>query len=173
MSTEPRSNVIIRHRKERLSKCSLRGLEARADLAFYRYPDRMPEPEAIAGCVTLSLDPGAPLLGPADRERPLLLLDGTWRLAPKLAAAVAQLQARLPAEQRPVARGLPPALVTAYPRAQGPETACPDPARGLASVEALFAAYVLTGRDPAGLLDGYRWREALLEANPLLREQRA
>lgn len=149
-------SIVIRHRKERLSKCSLRGLEGRADLRFHRYPDRMPEPAALAGALLLAV--GGPLLSPADAGRPLLLLDATWRLAPKMEAAVLELA---PGLER---RGLPP-LRTAYPRRQTAETECPDPAAGLASVEALWAAYLLTGRAPAGLLDGYRWADELLARN--------
>jgi pre-rRNA-processing protein TSR3 len=63
-----------------------------------------------------------------------------------------------------VPRSLPPSLRTAYPRRQ---TLCPDPARGLASVEALFAAYRILGRDVDGILDGYLWRERFLVTNAL------
>jgi pre-rRNA-processing protein TSR3 len=59
-------------------------------------------------------------------------------------------------------RSLPPGLITAYPRKQQD---CPDPARGLASVEALFAAYTLMGRDTSGLLDNYYWKEDFLKKN--------
>lgn len=61
-----------------------------------------------------------------------------------------------------IRRSLPPGLKTSYPRKQ---TACSDPEAGLASVEALYAAYCLTGRDPTGLLDSYYWKAPFLEAN--------
>ena len=54
---------------------------------------------------------------------------------------------------------------TAYPRASKQGT---DPAHGLASVEALFAAYHILGRPTEGLLDNYRWAEEFLRANGLI-----
>jgi len=62
-------------------------------------------------------------------------------------------------------RSLPIDLKTAYPRRQED---CQDPERGLASVEALFAAYTILGRDTTGLLDFYYWKEDFLLKNPLL-----
>ena len=44
-------------------------------------------------------------------------------------------------------------------------TANDDPDHGLASIEALFAAYHLMGRPTDGLLDHYRWAEQFLAAN--------
>ena len=54
---------------------------------------------------------------------------------------------------------------TAYPRVSKRGT---DPDNGLASVEALFAAYHLLGRPTAGLLDHYRWAAQFLAANGLM-----
>jgi pre-rRNA-processing protein TSR3 len=33
--------IILRHKKENLKKCSLRGLEPREDLRFFTYPHKM------------------------------------------------------------------------------------------------------------------------------------
>ncbi len=143
----PPPTVIVRHRRERLSKCSLEPLRTRADLVFVRYPDREPPP--LEGYVRLALE--GPPLGPADRMRGLLLLDATWRLV----APMERRWAHVPP------RSLPP-LVSAYPRTSKLR---PDPHGGLASVEALYAAYVALGRDPQGLLAHYRWRDAFLERN--------
>lgn len=150
-----RPHVVVRHRKERLSKCSLTGLETRPDLAFYRYPDALPPAEALVGGACLDLD--APVLGPEDAGRPLIVIDGTWRLAARMYRATG-----LDRAEAVVRRRLPDDVATAYPRCQ---TLCPDPARGLASVEALYAAYLATGRDPRGLLDHYHWAEAFLARN--------
>ena len=65
------------------------------------------------------------------------------------------------------ARGMAYAIVlhgiqTAYPRVSKLGT---DPDNGLASVEALFAAYRILGRPTVGLLDQYRWGEEFLRVN--------
>lgn len=144
------ASVILRHKRERLSKCSLRGLEERSDLQFFTYPVDKLDPEGEF----LLLDLEAPELSPEDQE-PLLLIDGTWKLA-------ALMCNQLPKTWKLKARSLPAQLRTAYPRKQ---TACSDPDRGLASVEALYASFVLTGRDPEGLLDNYYWKQDFLEKN--------
>ncbi|HVJ86682.1 MAG TPA: hypothetical protein VM452_13615, partial [Caulifigura sp.] len=51
---------------------------------------------------------------------------------------------------------------TAYPRTS---KLFEDPAAGLATIEALVAAYVQMGRGIEGLLDGYQWREEFLKRN--------
>ncbi len=143
--------IIIRHRRENLRKCSLSGLETRSDLEFYNYP--MVVWPDVRGFVLLKV--GAPVLTEADRGKNLLLLDGTWKLA-------AAMEKQVPAGLE--ARSLPPGFLTAYPRRQ---TECPDPMAGLASVEALYLAYLSLGEDPAGLLDYYHWKEKFFEINRL------
>jgi pre-rRNA-processing protein TSR3 len=59
-------------------------------------------------------------------------------------------------------RSLPPHFQTAYPRRQND---CPDPSRGLASVEALYLAYSLLGRTTEGLLNHFYWKEEFLKKN--------
>jgi len=138
--------TIIRHPKERLSKCSLRPLEGRPELRFF---GARPGWSFDAGGFT-SLALGAPELSPEDADRPLLLLDSTWRLLPQLEAAVTG---------EPVRRSLP-AVETAYPRVS---KLARDPLGGLASVEALYFAKRLLGERDDGLLDGYHWKAAFLE----------
>ncbi len=151
MSTHP-PTVIVRHPKERLSKCSLHGLEDREGLHFVRF-ERDPLPDLDG---YLRLDMAGPPLTEADAAAGLLLLDGTWRLAERMSRALApQLQSLEP-------RSIPSCFVTAYPRAQ---TLCPDPPRGLASVEALYVACRLLGRPVDGLLEGYHWADAFLSLN--------
>lgn len=140
--------IVVRHRKERLKKCSLRGLEQREDIDFYSYPLKVAPP--VEGYVLLSVD--APeTLSIDDRERGLLLLDATWLLARRMEKAL-----QLP--DTVIRRRLPTNVETAYPRRQ-------DEKRGLASVETLYVAYLLTGRNPEGLLDNYHWKELFLEKN--------
>ena len=75
---------VIRHQKERLSKCSLIALETRDDITFYKAKQGWSFD--VTGFTVLSLD--APELSGADAGRPLLLLDSTWRLLPQLQACL-------------------------------------------------------------------------------------
>lgn len=144
--------VVIRHRKENLKKCSLSGLEKRADFLFFTYP--LKENPPLDNYILLSLDTEEEL-SPLDAFRGLLILDATWRYAETMEKAI-----DLPATA--VRRCLPKTLKTAYPRRQQD---CPDPNQGLASIEAIFAAYALLGRNHQGLLEHYYWKNAFLEAN--------
>lgn len=138
--------IILRHKRENLKKCSLKGLEQRKDMVFLTYPTSL-IPDLTGYCV-LTLD--APLLSLEDAHLGLFLIDGTWRYAEKMAKSV----------QGPyVCRSLPSHFRTAYPRRQ---LDCPDPERGLASVEALYLAYSILGRNTEGLLDNYHWKEQFL-----------
>ncbi|MCY3975282.1 MAG: hypothetical protein OXF02_07070 [Simkaniaceae bacterium] len=141
--------IILRHRKENLRKCSLRGLEGRSDLLFFTYPDERPPP--LDEYLYLTSD--APPLTEEDARRGLFLIDATWNRAKTMAGRVA-----LPR----VWRSLPRGIVTAYPRRQ---TGCDNPERGLASVEALYGAYVITGRCVEGLLDHYYPGDTFLARN--------
>jgi len=145
------STVVYRHRKENLKKCSLRGLETREDMCFYTYPrESLP---VVNGYILLTLN--APPLTKEDSDRGLLILDGTWRYAEKM-------MQRLDPSMELVERSLPSEIKTAYPRKQED---CSDPERGLASIEAIYAAYYIMGRDVEGLLDHYYWGDDFLELN--------
>jgi rRNA small subunit aminocarboxypropyltransferase len=143
---------IWRHRRENLKKCSLRGLEGRSDIRFFTYPALALPP--LDGYILLHLD--APPLTESDRFSGILLLDATWRYSECM---LRQLPALV---TRSLTRSLPRQFRTAYPRRQED---CDDPERGLASIEALYLAYTLLGRDVKGLLDNYYWREVFLEKN--------
>jgi pre-rRNA-processing protein TSR3 len=141
--------VILRHRRENLKKCSLRGLEKRSDLSFYTYPvDPLPD---YSNYLLLKVE--APPLTLADRDRGLFLIDGTWRLAQVM-------EKQLPFKLE--ARSLPEGYKTAYPRRQ---TDCPNPESGLSSIEALYIAHLLLGRPVENLLDTYHWKELFLQIN--------
>lgn len=143
------NTIIIRHRKENLKKCSLRGLESRSDISFYTYPlTTFPD---FSSHILLTLD--APILSSEDTS-PLLIIDGTWKYAQKM---IDNLPLHLL-----IKRSLPTEIKTAYPRRQAD---CPEPERGLASVEALFAAYFVSGKNTQGLLDHYYWKSHFLEKN--------
>ena len=91
----------------------------------------------------------------ADADSGLLLLDATWSYADKMEK---QLTMSAPLQKR----RLPLNLSTAYPRRQ---TGCSSPHQGLASIEALFAAFFVMGRPTTGLLDRYLWKEDFLNKN--------
>ncbi len=141
--------IILRHKKENLKKCSLRGLETREDMLFLKYPrESLP---TLSGYIHLSLD--APPLSHADKDKGLLLLDSTWRYEKGMRKLVPEYVEK---------RSIPPSFITAYPRKQ---TDCIEPDKGLASVEALFLAYLLSGKDTTGLLDLYYWKDLFFEKN--------
>lgn len=140
------ATTVIRHPKERISKCSLRFLHERPEMTFLRgKPDLQFD---ATGFILLAVD--APPLSLADRGNPLLLLDSTWRWLPQIQACVTGT---------PIARSIPGGLHTAYPRVS---KVFEDPAAGLASIEALYVARKLLGDDDPDLLHGYHWREQFL-----------
>jgi pre-rRNA-processing protein TSR3 len=149
------STIIVVHPKERRSKCSVQPLRGRDGFAFWKYPRRGAEP--LDGYVRLGL--GGPQLSTDDADSGLLILDGTWRYA----AAMERDFAELPV------RGLGP-WQTAYPRTS---KLFEDPAAGLATIEALVAAYIQMGRPIAGLLDSYQWGDEFLDKNAALIAQYA
>lgn len=146
--------LVLRHNRENLKKCSLRGLEARADFCFLKYPFS-PLPD-LSNYVLLAID-GEPLSA-EDAGFGLFLLDATWRYTIKMRAFVER------SGQSFRTRSIPGNFRTAYPRYQ---TECADPEAGLASIEALYVAYRLTGRDPSGLFNNYHWKNDFLEKNGL------
>lgn len=146
--------VVIRHRLENLKKCSLRGLEIRSDFVFLTYPyQALPN---LENYIILTLH--APPLTKSDASHGLLILDATWRYAAKMFK---------PLEHQPhfLYRSLPSHYRTAYPRRQQD---CPDPERGLASIEAIYLSYSILQRETTGLLDYYHWKEQFLDLNQII-----
>ena len=142
--------IIIRHPKERLSKCTLEPLRGRPDLKFYQAKTGFTF--NAEGYILLALD--APPLRPADSGHPLLLLDSTWRRLPQLEACL---------EGGPLRRSLPAEIETAYPRVS---KIFADPEGGLASVEALYVAKKILGDDDPAVLNDYSWKENFLKNLP-------
>lgn len=146
--------IILRHKRENIKKCSLQGLEKRDDFLFFTYPHHsLPD---LSSYILLSLE--GPTLTEEDNNYGLFLLDGTWRYA-------AQMLQQIKEPHALQHRTLPSAFRTAYPRCQ---TGCEDPSRGLSSLEALFVAFTITGRNTQGLLDNYYWKEQFLQRNRAL-----
>jgi len=141
--------VILRHRRENLKKCSLRGLETNPEFSFFTYPvDTLPDLQTY-----LLLKVGAPPLTEKDAGRGLFLIDGTWRLAQVM-------EKQLPFKME--ARSLPEGFRTAYPRRQ---TDCPDPEQGLSSVEALYIAHFILKLPTEKIFDHYHWKERFFQLN--------
>ena len=143
--------LILRDPKESKKKCSLTPLAGRDGVEFKVYhPDRRVD----AGGRIL-LDPEGEPFTAADFGKPIFLIDCAWRRVPTLSRTV---------DGEVIRRRLPD-LVTAYPRKSN---FFEDPVRGLASIEALFAASLLVGCPDLELLRDYRWREEFLEKNAQL-----
>ena len=144
----PPSILIIVRRGEDPAKCTVRPLRGTPGLDFLPYPLRQ-KPDFSRH---LLLAPDAPPLTPTDANRPLLLLDASWRHAVSMRKAVEPVEAR----------SIPPGWLTAYPRRSKIHE---DPGTGLATVEALFAALSILGFRNDSLLRFYPWRETFLDLN--------
>ena len=141
--------LILRDPRESSRKCSLTALRGTSGIRFVNFHRE----RRLDARGRILLHPEGEEIGPADRGKPLLLLDCAWRRVPDLLASV---------DGEPQARRLP-RLATAYPR-RNREGA--DPERGLASIEALYAALALLGDPRPDLLGGYRFAGDFLAANP-------
>jgi pre-rRNA-processing protein TSR3 len=142
----PSRVTVIRHAKERISKCSLRHLHDRQEFRFLRASPSL----RFDATDYLLLAVDAPTLTRADSGHPILLLDATWRHLPALMQHVTG---------EPIRRSMPPGIRTAYPRRS---RVFDDPEAGLASVEALYLCKRLLGEDDPSLLDGYHWKDEFL-----------
>ena len=144
--------IVVRHRKENKKKCSLRGLEGKAGVQFLSYPNtKLPPLDHY-----LLLDLEGPPLTLADRDYGLILIDATWRYSERM---LRTLEPQLKNVQR---RSLPTHLRTAYPRRQDD---CRDAQRGLASVEALYAAYIILQIPCDDILNQYYWKIEFMTLN--------
>lgn len=145
---------VIRHTKENRKKCSLTPLEERADFEFFTYPQCRGKLPDLKGAVLLDFD--GPELSKEDANcKGIIILDGTWRYAKNM-------RQHLPELESCSVRRIPEGFVTAYPRKQ---TDCLEPEAGLASIEAIYIAYVMLGWDPSGLLDSYYWKDEFFVKN--------
>ncbi len=142
----PPPTVIIVHPKERRVKCTVAWLKGDPRFQFFRGPRR---PEDLSGYVRLAME--GPELSAADATSGLLVLDGTWKLVDRLAPKVNEVPTRRL-----------PLIQTAYPRTSKVST---DPEGGLATIEAVYAALRILGRDVTGLLDRYHWADEFLQLN--------
>ena len=140
--------TVIRHPRENLKKCSLRHLHEHPSFTFHKATDGF---SFDATGFTL-LDINAPAISIEDANRPILLLDSTWNLLPKVRAKV---------YGNYVARSLPPSILTAYPRVSKMH----DDPNGLATIEALYAALRAIGAPDISILKEYHFAKRFLEIN--------
>ncbi len=138
--------IIVVHPRERRAKCTVQPMRKQPGFVFFKHPRF---PQELPGYVRLGL--GGPILSQNDAQSGLLVLDGTWRWVEPMERLAASL---------PV-RSLP-SLVTAYPRSS---KVSDNPDGGLATIEAIYAAYRLLGRDTTALMDHYRWGQQFIEQN--------
>jgi pre-rRNA-processing protein TSR3 len=143
--------LILRDPREARRKCSLTPLRGVPGIRFVAY--RRDRRVDAAGRVLLH--PDGEVLSERDRGKAVLLVDCTWRHLPQLLGTL---------EGAPVRRRLP-GLATAYPRSSKLGV---DPAGGLASIEALYAALVYMGGEAFDLRSTYRWADEFLARNPSL-----
>ncbi len=144
-----RNIVIIRHPRERKSKCTLEPLREREAITFYNAASSFQYD--ASGHILLSVKAPVLTLQDAIYEHPLIILDSTWRLLPQLENCLTGT---------PLRRSLPSNLKTAYPRVS---KISEDPATGLASIEALHAALDILGERDDSLLDAYHWKSQFLQ----------
>ncbi len=138
--------VVIRHPKERKSKCTLAPLHKQTGITFFNAHESFRFD--ATDYILLTLD--APLLTAQDSGHPILILDSTWRLIPQLESCIVG---------NPLHRTLPGNIITAYPRIS---KIFKDPEGGLASIEALYVAMKILGEDNPSLLNAYHWKEQFL-----------
>lgn len=141
--------LILRDPHESPQKCSLMPLRGTSGIEFVTYEFG----RRVDARGRILLHPDGAEITAEDRGQPLLVVDSSWRRLDKLLAVV---------DGAPERRRLPP-LVTAYPRKS---KTFADPARGLASVEALYAMLALLGEVRPELLASYRWKDEFLRLNP-------
>lgn len=143
--------IIVVHRKENRRKCTVEPLRGHPGFDFHLYPAT--EPASLTSYIRLGLT-GPVLDRTLHRHAGLLVLDATWRYASQMEAAFCHIPSV----------SLPP-VQTAYPRISKQHA---DPPQGLATIEAIFAAYSILGRPTQGLLDQYRWARPFLSKNAWL-----
>ena len=140
--------VVIRHPKENKKKCSLRHLCDNPNFVFFNATENFSFD--ATGYTLLEID--APPISEEDADRPILLLDSTWFLLPKIRTKV---------YGKFVPRSLPASIKTAYPRVSKMHN---DPS-GLATVEALYAAMRFIGKVDPSVIRQYSFAKKFLEIN--------
>ena len=139
--------VIVRSVKEKAKKCSVLPLKGKPGIILLNYPFK--KVLTLTNYIRLSAE--GPPLSLEDNDKGILLLDGSWRNAGNMERYFASIPPRSLSQFK-----------TAYPRTSKFGT---DPDNGLSSIEALYVAYFVLGRNTRGLLDSYYWKKPFLEMN--------
>jgi len=143
--------AIVRHRLENKKRNTMQPLIGKEGFDFYTYPGREGhELPKFEGYLRLAVD--GELLTKKDKDRPLLLLDATWRKVGPMNKLFDYVEPRSL-----------PALKSAYPYIGKYH---PKPIGALSSVEALATAFFIFGRaDWVDVLENYYWKKQFLELN--------
>jgi pre-rRNA-processing protein TSR3 len=149
----PRKPDIVILDRESRRKCSIYPLRQRSDLLFFESHLHAQQAQETFSPDYLLLHVDGTPLGTQDAWSPLVIVDSSWRRASLLSS--------LPLLQRLPKRSLS-GFVTAYPRVS---KVYEMPEIGLASIEALYLAQLIQGREDDQLLAFYHWREQFLAAN--------
>ena len=146
-------NIIV-HPAENPKKCTIQHLRDYPGVVFQRFSRE--KTYQLPNAFILGVD-GKPL-SRGDAAMDMVVLDGTWRYARQMIDSFSALPVRSIT-----------GWVTAYPRVS---KLYDDPDHGLATIEAIYAAFVILGKDPGGLLDHYYWKDDFLRQNDSqIREQ--
>ena len=139
-------NIIV-HPAENPKKCTIQHLRGYPGVVFQRFSQE--KTFHFPNAFILGVD--GPALSRRDNAMDMVVLDGTWRYAAQMIGAFSTLPVRSIQGWR-----------TAYPRVS---KIYQDPDDGLATIEAIYAAFMIMGKDPQGLLDHYYWKDAFLKLN--------
>jgi pre-rRNA-processing protein TSR3 len=140
--------IIVRHKKERIQKCSVQPLTKKSGFKFISFPNERAE-NLSQPYVRLATD--GENLSKEDAESGLLILDCNWRYIPDMEKDYNDVPSRTL-----------PLFQTAYPRVAKDNT---DPDQGLATIEAIYIAYCILGRDTDGLFEDYYFGDMFLKQN--------
>lgn len=138
---------IVVHTSENKKKCTVESLRGKDGFRFYPFP--LKQEVDFSNCYRLGI--GGKHISMSDASMDLVVLDGTWRYAKVMETAFPELPVRSLSGWQ-----------TAYPRTS---KLYEDPETGLATIEAIFAAFIVTGKRTDGLLDHFHWKEKFLCLN--------
>lgn len=140
--------VVVRHPRENTKKCSLSHLHGNPNFKSYTAFDGF----SLDATGYLMLEMNAPEVNLSDFGLPILLLDSTWALLPRLRAKISG---------DPQLRSLPASIKTAYPR----KSKLFEDLDGLDSIEVLYSALKIMNIPDPEILRGYIFAKKFLEIN--------
>lgn len=141
---------IIVHQSENRKKCSVEPLRKIDGFLFYTFP--LSQNIGLENYIRLGI--GGRELTPDDSDKGLLVLDSTWRYVSDMETSFNHVPVRSLSGWK-----------TAYPRVS---KIYDDPETGLATVEAIYTAFFILGRNTNGILDEYFWKDKFFHINKML-----